>query len=200
MKLLPTNLPPDNRTWGQVFGLATRPASENIEKGLRGIAGVMVVRDGRLLPGLRGAEIVTTDETGSFAFRLLPTASCAMGNPRRISLAAFRVNALSGLVEQAADRGVGGRVYPTEFVLNEAQKGTALPMFDCRSIAILNCFDPRTFAPLQPPRIYSGAGEESLRIFGLHLALSEREASVVCFVPPRESVRLIFPGGIFLRA
>jgi|GEM_PF-4558036 len=188
---------PDNRNWGTVTGITTQPGSEHIEKFMRGEGGVLVVRTGPLRQGWRDAEIVETDTAGRFRLPLLPTAFCPMGRDRKISLTAFRLDAVNGRIVQALDRGQAGGAYPTEFILGEPEKGTVLSLFDCETLGLLNCYDPRGFAPLKSPRLYAGRSTDTLRLFGLQATLTEREAAVACFVPPGRPVRVVFQGPDF---
>ncbi len=196
--LLPAREMTDNRNWGCVVGIATRAGAEQVDKTMRGQENVLVVRKGLLGQGWRGADIVRTDERGEFRLPLIPTQHCAMGQKKDVSLYAFRFDEEQGLIIQAANRGVGGATYPAEFVLSEPEKGTILPMFDCVSIGLINCRDPRSFLPLKEPRLYAGRSADTLRLFTQFAALNEREAAVACFVPPGQAVRLVFPGPEFV--
>lgn len=196
-KLLPQKYEPDNSDWGQVVGRAVRPSAETTDTEVSGIGGALVVERGSTMKkGLRNTRILKADGVGRFFLLLVPRQRIG----KKVILNAFCLDEQTGRITKALDKGTAGAFYPTEFFLGQEEKATALPLFDCKSISVIGCFDPRTWKSLQRPNILSGFENSELRMFGRYEVMAATEAVTTCFVPPTGEIKLVYLGpGLFVR-
>ncbi|MBC8136081.1 MAG: FtsX-like permease family protein [Fibrella sp.] len=129
------------------------------------------------------AEQKARNGAALFNFKGVPPKTADGG---KHSVAAYRLDPVSGDIDYAPDRGVSGKDFPTEFEITSGLKETTVVIFPCVATTIFDLVDQQALRTLSTITIFDGASNGEPRQFGYALPKPEAGISYV------EDVALIF--------
>lgn len=155
----------------------------------------------KTLMGVRGNMIGTVDKEARFSFPGVAPLTTYPGPPRKMSVAAYRLDPDSGEIIYSPDQGIwGADFYPTEIPINTGIKDIPIVVFKCRSTAIFDLIDPQSLRTLPQIDIFEGESNARPRMYGVSLAVPEWQVShvedvAVIFTMPNTLLKITMSAG-----
>ncbi len=161
----------------------------------------------KALMGVRPDPIALADSAGHFVLEGLEARTLYL---KPVQLEAYSTDPHSGAVVLALDQGPGAQQYPAEILMDHLDEELTLVGFPCRSLTLLELFDPRHLVTLEHLRLLDAAQEApppnygsclpptpaEIRRGGYYSTLgSHIERAGVVFAPPAARVKLTMTTG-----
>lgn len=161
----------------------------------------------KTLMGVHMDPVALTDSAGRFVLEGLEARTLYL---KPALLEAYRTDPESGAVVLALDQGPTAQQYPAEILMDHLDEELTLVGFPCRSLTLLELFDPRHLLTLEHLRLLDAAQEAPLVSYGFCLPptpaeISRRgyyntlgshsEQTGVVFAPPAARVKLVMTTG-----
>ena len=152
------------------------------------------------LMGVRANLVEVTDNKGKFVFPGVAPVTAYPG-PHDTSLAAYRLDPVTGAIRYAPDQGVfGGEFNYTAFQVATSSKTMPVIVFPCVATSLYDLIDPQSLKALTGLTVLDGQTNGPPRTYGTALAVPEAmvshvEDGAVIFTPPDTTIKIRMDAG-----
>jgi hypothetical protein len=173
-KTIPRQVEPAKDSFGRLRGRVVAWGERSYEPD-RPVAGALVrVRSlHKSLMGVRADPMAFTDSSGAFELTGLEARTLYL---KPVQLEAYSLDAVSGRVTQALDRGpYGAGQRPSEVLMDQLREERTLVVFPCHSLTLFDLFDPRNLGTLTHLRLLDAAREAEPVRYGYCMPVTAEE-------------------------